>query len=355
MGHPQAFQRVRRAIDETICNPRASKTRRFVSMNASVAVPSLWNQLAETMYLKDSPTAQVKLSELASFSFGRVKSTEGLPEVARPISGERGYIVVLQLKAIPFLEQFLGRRKVSSRPYPVGSVSAIALPDEPACLLPHPFDALVMHVTQAALDDVAYAHQAPRVDQLVWPHGTIDPVVNQLGQTLVHSLERPLHASKIFLDHLLQALHCHFVCSYGGIAITAPRFRGGLSPWQMRRATELLEAHLDGNIALQQVAEECDLSLSHFARAFKTTFRKPPHRWLRERRVGKARDLIMNSCLPLADIAARCGFADQSGLNRSFKRIHGLAPGAWRRSTTRKAYKLDGREAPPYIPGKEAF
>jgi AraC-like DNA-binding protein len=130
-------------------------------------------------------------------------------------------------------------------------------------------------------------------------------------------------------------LNCHFVHSYGGVSVSAPRFRGGLSPWQMRRATEFLEAHLHGNISLQQVAEACELSVSHFARAFKTTFRKPPHHWLVERRVARARDLMVNSRLPLVDIAAQCGFADQSGLNRSFKRIHGLAPGTWRRSAVR--------------------
>ena len=79
----------------------------------STQVPTVWNQLAETMCLRDSPTAKVRLSELASFSFGRFQSNEGLPEIARPIVGERGYIIVLQLKAIPFIEQFLGKRKVS--------------------------------------------------------------------------------------------------------------------------------------------------------------------------------------------------------------------------------------------------
>jgi AraC family transcriptional regulator len=304
-------------------------------MNTSTAVPTVWNQLVETMYLKDSPTARVKISELASFSFARVQSSEGLPEIARPIAGERGYIVVLQLQAIPFVEQFLGKKKVSSGPYPIGAVSAIQLPEEPACLLPHPFDALVTYVTQAALDEVAYAHGAPGVEQLVWPHGVIDPVVHQLGQVLQYSLEHPDHVSKIFLDHVLQALNCHFVCAYGGVAVSAPRFRGGLSPWQMRRATELLEAHLGTNIALQQVAEACELSVSHFARAFKTTFRKPPHNWLAERRLDRARDLMISSRLPIAEIAAQCGFTDQSGLNRSFKRIHGVAPGIWRRSRTR--------------------
>jgi AraC family transcriptional regulator len=279
----------------------------------STQIPTVWNQLAEAMYLKDSPTAEIRLSERASFLFGRFQSSAGLPEIARPVVGERGHIVALQLKAIPFIEQFFGNKKVSSGSYPVGGVSAIDLQEEPAVLLPSPFDALVLYVTQ----------------------GAFDSVVHHLGQTLLSSLERPHFAPKVFLDHVLQAMNCHFVCSYGGVAISAPQFRGGLSSLQMRRATELLDAHLDGNIALQQVAEACELSVSHFARAFKQTFRRPPYKWLTERRVDRARDLMTNSRLPLTDIATQCGFADQSSLTRAFKRIHGVTPGGWRRRTTR--------------------
>jgi AraC family transcriptional regulator len=300
-------------------------------METATKIPTVWTQLADTLYLRDSPTADFRLSERAAFSFGRIRSTVGLPEITQSVIGERGHIVVLQLKPIPFIEQFLGKRRVSSGPYPIGGVSAIDLTEEPAVLLPNPFDALVLYITQAALDEVAYAHRAPRVQQLVWPQGAFDSVVHHLGQPLLSSLERPLHASKIFLDHVLQALNSHFVCSYGGVRMSASQFRGGLSSLQMRRATELLEAHLDGDIALQQVAEACELSVSHFARAFKQTFHVPPYRWLIERRVDRARDLMTNSRLPLADIAIRCGFADQSALNRFFKRIHGVTPSTWRR------------------------
>ena len=317
-------------------------------MDMSTQVPTVWNQLAEAMYLKDSPTAEVRLFERASFSFGRFQSSEGLPEIARPVVGERGHIVALQLRAIPFIEQFFGNKKVSSGSYPIGGVSAIDLREEPAVLLPHPFDALVLYVTQANLDEIAYAHRAPRVEQLVWPQGEFDPIVHHLGQTLLSSLERPHHAPKIFLDHVLQTMNCHFVCSYGGVRISAPQFRGGLSPLQIRRATELLEAHLDGKIALQQIAEACELSGSHFARAFKQTFGRPPYKWLLERRVDRARDLMMNSRLPLADIATQCGFADQSALNRSFKRIHGITPGMWRRRTNCARSGPGGGDVGPY-------
>jgi len=302
-------------------------------LNTSSVVPTLWDELAETMHLKGSPTAEVMLSEPASFSFGRVKSCKGLPEIARPIAGQQGYLVAMQLKAIPFIEQFFGRKKVSSGSYPVGGVSAIDLREEPSVLLPNPFDALVLHVTQGALDEIAFAHRVPRVDQLVWPLGKLDPVVYHLGWTLHSTLERAGHASKIFLDHVLHALNCHFVSAYGGVKMTAQPFRGGLSSMQMRRASEFLEAHLDGNIDLRQVAEACELSVSHFSRAFKQSFRMPPYRWLIERRVARARDLMTNSSLSLAEIATQCGFVDQSALNRSFKRVHGVTPGTWRRGT----------------------
>ena len=301
-------------------------------MNAATEAPTVWKQLAEAMYLKDSPSGEVRLSEGASFVFGRFRSSEGLPEIARPVVGERNYIVALQLKAIPFIEQFFGNKRVSSGSYPIGGVSAIDLREEPAVLLPNPFDALVLYVTQAALDEIAYAHRAPRVEHLLWPQGAFDPVVYHLGQTLLTTLEQPHHAPKIFLDHVLQAMNCHFFCSYSGVRISAPQFRSGLSSLQIRRATELLEAHLDANIALQQVAEACGLSVSHFARAFKKTFRRPPYKWLVERRVERARDLMTNSRLPLIDIATQCGFADQSALIRTFKRLHGVTPGIWRRT-----------------------
>jgi AraC-like DNA-binding protein len=291
--------------------------------------------MAEAMYLKDSPTAEVQLSEDAAFSFGRFQSSAAIPDITRPVVGERGYLVALQLKAIPFIEEFFGSKKVASGAYPVGGVSAIDLQDEPSLFLPNPFDALVLHVTQAELDDVAYAHRLPRVERLSWPLGVFDAVVHHLGSALVSSLERTRRPSKLFLDHVLHALHCHLVHAYGGMPAASPQLRGGLSPAQMRRATDLMDAHLSDNIALREVADACELSVSHFARAFKTTFRRAPYQWLTERRVDRARDLLTNSRLPLADIAAHCGFTDQSALNRHFKRIHGIAPGIWRRRANR--------------------
>jgi AraC family transcriptional regulator len=302
-------------------------------MDKATKVPGFWNLISEGMYLKDIPSAKLSLSPLSPL-FGRVQADEGPPEISSGSGGPRDYMVVVQLNAIPFIEQFLGPQKVSSGFYPVGGVSVLNLQERPAVAFRNPFDTLVLHVTQAALNEVAYEHRMPRAEPLVWPFGHFDPVLYNLGQTLVASLAQTNYVSKIFVGHVLHALTSHLVYSYGGVRVSSPPSRGGLTAQQMRRATDFLEDHLDGNIDLQQVAEVCDLSVSHFARAFKQSFRRPPYRWLIERRVDKAKQLMMNSRLPLADIAIRCGFADQSALNHSFKRIYGVAPGTWRRTTT---------------------
>jgi AraC family transcriptional regulator len=302
-------------------------------MDKATRVPGFWDMFSEKLNLKDMPSAELSLSPLSPL-FGRVQADEGPPEISRGSGGPSDYMVTLQLRAIPFAEQFLGPQKVSSGFYPVGGVSVLNLQERPAVAFRNPFDTLVLHVTQAALNEVAYEHRVPRAEPLVWPFGHFDSVVYNLGQTLLASLAQTNYVSKILVDHVLHALNSHFVCSYGGVRVSDPRSRGGLSTQQMRRATDFLEAHLDGNIDLRQVAQVCELSVSHFARAFKQTFRRPPYKWLIERRVDKAKQLMTTSRLPLADIAARCGFGDQSALNRSFKRICGVAPGVWRRTTT---------------------
>ena len=115
-----------------------------------------------------------------------------------------------------------------------------------------------------------------------------------------------------------------------------PPVRGGLAPWQERRAKELMSTHLGREISLAFVASECRLSVSHFARSFKQCTGKPPHRWLLENRVDRAKELLIDAELPLAEIALECGFSDQSHFTRVFSRTVGTSPGTWQRLRLRR-------------------
>lgn len=105
----------------------------------------------------------------------------------------------------------------------------------------------------------------------------------------------------------------------------------GLAPWQLRRAKEILLADLSESPPLGLVAAACNLSLSHFNRAFKASTGIPPHQWLMTARIERARALLAGSTSTLADVALTCGFADQSHFSRTFARVMGTSPGAWQR------------------------
>jgi AraC family transcriptional regulator len=109
--------------------------------------------------------------------------------------------------------------------------------------------------------------------------------------------------------------------------------QGGLAGWQLRRVTEAMNEHAHHDLALEERAALAGLSAKHFARAFRQSTGVPPHRWLIERRIEHAKNLLITADLGLAEIALACGFADQSHFTAVFRRGTGVTPGAFRQET----------------------
>ena len=72
--------------------------------------------------------------------------------------------------------------------------------------------------------------------------------------------------------------------------------------------------------------------MHHFARLFKRSTGSAPHQYVLQQRIERAASLLRSTPLPIAEIAHRCGFNDQSHLANSFKRMHGQSPSAFRRA-----------------------
>jgi AraC-like DNA-binding protein len=108
--------------------------------------------------------------------------------------------------------------------------------------------------------------------------------------------------------------------------------RGGFAAWQSRRLAAHVDANLGGKITIKGLAASLDISVGHFCRAFKCTFGAPARVWIRHRRIEFAQGLMLTTGASLSEIALSCGMSDQSHFTRSFRRIVGEAPSAWRQA-----------------------
>jgi AraC family transcriptional regulator len=114
-------------------------------------------------------------------------------------------------------------------------------------------------------------------------------------------------------------------------ASTAARpLRGGLPVWQQKRVVEFIEEHLAEDVSLAALAGLVDLSLYHFARAFKQSFGAPPHRYHMARRMDHARGLLQKPALSVTEIGIQTGFRDTSSFTRAFRKFTGLTPTEYR-------------------------
>jgi AraC family transcriptional regulator len=109
---------------------------------------------------------------------------------------------------------------------------------------------------------------------------------------------------------------------------------GALAPPWLRKAREVLGERFRDNLSPSDIAREVGTHPVHLAAVFRKYFGVSPGEFVRNRRVEFASERLAREDVPLAEIAAEAGFADQSHFTRIFKQATGLTPAAFRRSVT---------------------
>lgn len=109
-----------------------------------------------------------------------------------------------------------------------------------------------------------------------------------------------------------------------------PAARGGLAPWQLRRVTDYVESLVDPAPTVTQLAELCNVSPRHLRRAFKQTTGQTISDYVRDTRLQKAKNLLVETHLPLKEIAYRLGFSSPSSFSIAFSKATGATPKNYR-------------------------
>ena len=162
--------------------------------------------------------------------------------------------------------------------------------------------------------------------------GVEDRVIGRLGALARRELSQGGPGGRLYLEGLASMLTVHLLRDYGSPERSPIRHRGGLAPRQMRRVLDYIDAHLTDELGLVELAAIAELSPHHFGQAFKISAGKSPHRFVMERRVQYAMELLRNEGCSIAAIAIAAGFSSQSRLTENFRRVARLTPGQFRRS-----------------------
>jgi AraC-like DNA-binding protein len=110
--------------------------------------------------------------------------------------------------------------------------------------------------------------------------------------------------------------------------------QGGLPSYKLRRVMEFIEAHIDEPMPLERLAAAAAVSPFHFHRQFKRSTGVTPHQYIVQMRTERAKALLSGSDLPLAEVAAQSGFADQSHFTSTFRRTTSMTPRSYRNATS---------------------
>ena len=159
---------------------------------------------------------------------------------------------------------------------------------------------------------------------------TRDARIEDIGRRLLAGMELEGVDSHLYADTLACELAIHLLRQYTAVTVAPVWPKAKLSPHKLRRAVQYIEGNLRNDLTLSAIADSVVLSPGHFAHAFREATGVAPHRYVVERRVERAKELLRQSDMPITEIADRVGCSSHSHLSVLFHRITGLTPRQFR-------------------------
>ncbi|MCU1338023.1 MAG: AraC family transcriptional regulator [Bryobacterales bacterium] len=162
----------------------------------------------------------------------------------------------------------------------------------------------------------------------------VDNLVDARLGALVESINAERIAGfpsgRLFLDSVEQALAVALVNGYAVRHRCVQTHRGGLGCARVRRIKEFVDAKMEDELTLCEMAQSVELSTAHFSRMFRKSTGESPHHFVLRHRVERAKEMLRAAEARVLDVAVACGFKTQQHFARVFRRMCGVSPTEYR-------------------------
>jgi AraC family transcriptional regulator len=194
-----------------------------------------------------------------------------------------------------------------------------------------PLEFMLITIEPTFFNQVAQEWCNPDCNQLI-PHfaNQQDPLLLQLGLTLKAELEQGCPGGKLYIDSITQLISVHLLKTYSKLRPLVKSYSNPLPNRTLQSVIEYIQAHLDRDIPLTELAQIARVSHYYFCTLFKKSTGVSPHRYILQQRIERAKKLLKYSQHTIVDIALQCGFTNQSHFTKRFHEMTGSTPKAYR-------------------------
>ncbi|MGL5075884.1 MAG: helix-turn-helix transcriptional regulator, partial [Waterburya sp.] len=189
-------------------------------------------------------------------------------------------------------------------------------------------EGILLTIEPQAISHIAYETINSDKVELLPTFAQPDPLIQNLALNLQANLDSGNY-DRLYAESLFNVLSMHLLKHYCTRQFQPQEYKGGLPPYKLRQATDYINANLDRKLKLDDVAQLIDLSQFYFCHLFKHSTGIAPYKYIIQQRIAKAKQLIKQNKLPLAEIAFECGFSSQSQMTQHFRKCVGVTPKAY--------------------------
>ncbi|MEJ2444769.1 MAG: AraC family transcriptional regulator [Exilibacterium sp.] len=164
---------------------------------------------------------------------------------------------------------------------------------------------------------------------------TLSPTLKQLRQSIIRFMLGEYSWGKLIAESITTLVIVETLKSFDKRLKNSNELTPKLNKQALERVLAFIEENIDQDIGLEEMGEIVCLSKYHFLRCFKHTIGLTPYAYLTQRRIEKAKRLLIGTKSSIINVAISCGFSSSSHFSSAFKRSMGITPKVFRLESQR--------------------